>query len=175
MRLTISSISPTRFTISFSGTFFTRSPNAIFSYTLRWGKRAYLWNTVFTFLLWGGTPLMRCPSKKTSPLVGSRKPAIMRRVVVFPHPEGPRKVTNSLSFMSRLIFFRMRSPSSNSTIMSFKLTIFSIKPFPSKKLKCRSFVSFAAEQRMINYTISTYKNQYIGRTVIQFIDSRNSP
>ena len=73
---------------------------------------------------------MRLPSKNTSPLVGSRKPAIMRRVVVFPQPEGPRKVTNSLSFMSRLMFLRIRSPSSNSTMISFKLTMFSIFPDP---------------------------------------------
>ena len=26
------------------------SPKAIFSYTLRWGKRAYFWNTVFSSL-----------------------------------------------------------------------------------------------------------------------------
>lgn len=69
---------------------------------------------------------MRLPSKKTSPLVGSRNPPIILSVVVLPQPDGPRKVTNSLSLISRLIFFRIRSPSSKTTSMSFRLTIFSI-------------------------------------------------
>ena len=29
------------------------------------------------------------------PVVGSSKPAIMRRVVVLPHPDGPSRVTSS--------------------------------------------------------------------------------
>ena len=37
---------------------------------------------------------MRLPSKKTSPLVGSRNPPIILSVVVLPQPDGPRKVTN---------------------------------------------------------------------------------
>lgn len=62
---------------------------------------------------------MRLPSKKTSPLVGSRNPPIILSVVVLPQPDGPRKVTNSLSLISRLIFFRIRSPSSKTTSMSY--------------------------------------------------------
>ena len=31
-----------------SGNFLSLKGNAIFSYTFRWGKRAYFWNTVFT-------------------------------------------------------------------------------------------------------------------------------
>ena len=43
---------------------------------------------------------------RTSPLTvivpasGVRNPAISRSVVVFPHPEGPRSVTNSFSSMA---------------------------------------------------------------------------
>lgn len=78
---------------------------------------------------------MRLPSKKTSPLVGSRNPPIILSVVVLPQPDGPRKVTNSLSLISRLIFFRIRSPSSKTTSMSFRFTIFSIIPRPFRKNK----------------------------------------
>ena len=36
------------------------------------------------------------------PLVGVSSPAIIRRVVVFPQPEGPRRVTKALSAMTML-------------------------------------------------------------------------
>ena len=39
----------------------------------------------------------------TLPLVGSSSPAIMFNVVVLPHPDGPTKIMNSPSLMSRLI------------------------------------------------------------------------
>ena len=45
---TILSISVTLSLISFSLIFFKRRGKAIFSYTFKWGKRAYFWNTVFT-------------------------------------------------------------------------------------------------------------------------------
>lgn len=41
----------------------------------------------------------------TSPLSGERNPAIIRSVVVLPQPEGPSKVTNSPSCISRLTSF----------------------------------------------------------------------
>ena len=50
---------------------------------------------MFTFLLFGGVPLILLPPKITSPLSGSTKPPMMRRVVVLPQPDGPRIVTNS--------------------------------------------------------------------------------
>ena len=106
-----------------------RSPNAIFSYTLRCGNSAYFWNTVFTSRLCGGRSFMRFPSSSTSPEVGVRKPPIMRSVVVFPQPEGPSRVTNSLSFISRLMFLSICSPS-NSTTMFRRLIIFSIADLP---------------------------------------------
>lgn len=83
---------------------------------------------------------MRLPSKKTSPLVGSRNPPIILSVVVLPQPDGPRKVTNSLSLISRLIFSgyarrpqkRPRCPINN---------IFHKYPDPSAKIKSAAFVS----------------------------------
>lgn len=47
---------------------------------------------MFTFLLFGGVPLILLPPKMTSPLSGSTKPPMMRRVVVLPQPDGPRIV-----------------------------------------------------------------------------------
>ena len=40
--------------------------------------------------------------EKISPLVGVSKPANILKMVVFPHPEGPKNVTNSPSFIVRL-------------------------------------------------------------------------
>ena len=97
LRETISSISVTRASISLAGSLAMRRPKAMFSYTFRCGKSAYFWNTVFTRRLCGGTSLILTPSKNTSPLVGCKKPPMMRRVVVLPQPEGPRSVRNSLS------------------------------------------------------------------------------
>ena len=45
---------------------------------------------------------MLFPLRSISPEVGRSKPAIIRRVVVFPHPEGPKKVTNSPRLTSRV-------------------------------------------------------------------------
>src|SRR5215213_5806419 len=43
---------------------------------------------------------MTCPSNLIWPDVRSTRPATMRSVVVFPHPDGPSNVTNSPSAMS---------------------------------------------------------------------------
>ena len=61
----------------------------------------------------GGSLEMSLPSSRMSPDVGISKPAIIRSVVVFPQPEGPRKVTNSPRFTSRLKSSTALNPSSN--------------------------------------------------------------
>ena len=43
---------------------------------------------------------MSAPCSRIVPLVGCSKPAIRRRSVVFPQPEGPSSVKNSLSRIS---------------------------------------------------------------------------
>ena len=43
--------------------------------------------------LWIGTSLMRRPTTRMSPEVGCTSPAIDRRMVVLPQPEGPSRVT----------------------------------------------------------------------------------
>ncbi|MNU01161.1 hypothetical protein D3C72_2444800 [compost metagenome] len=42
----------------------------------------------------GSTALMSLPSTRISPEVTLRKPAIMRRTVLLPQPEGPRSVSS---------------------------------------------------------------------------------
>src|SRR5215470_7075064 len=49
----------------------------------------------------GGTSLTTSPSTAISPSLMSSSPAIMRRVVDLPQPDGPTSTTNSLSAMSR--------------------------------------------------------------------------
>src|SRR2546425_4947524 len=46
-----------------------------------------------------------------SPSVADSRPAMHRRVVVLPQPEGPRRTTNSLSFTSRSSPLTARVPS----------------------------------------------------------------
>ncbi len=48
-------------------------------------------------------PVTSSPSSSTVPSLGSSKPAIMRRVVVLPQPEGPSIVKNSPRGISRSI------------------------------------------------------------------------
>src|SRR5262249_42767218 len=49
----------------------------------------------------GGTSLTTSPSTAIFPALTSSRPAIIRKVVVLPQPEGPTSTTNSLSAMSR--------------------------------------------------------------------------
>src|SRR3984893_13123871 len=49
----------------------------------------------------GGKSLTTCPPMVISPAVVSSSPAIMRKVVLLPQPDGPTSTTNSWSAMSR--------------------------------------------------------------------------
>src|SRR5215831_10062941 len=49
----------------------------------------------------GGSSVTRCSPKWISPASGSSKPAMVLRVVVFPHPEGPSSAISSPSRTSR--------------------------------------------------------------------------
>ena len=50
----------------------------------------------------GGTSLTSRPSIEISPWLISSSPAIMRKVVLLPHPEGPTSTRNSRSATSML-------------------------------------------------------------------------
>src|ERR1700760_3273548 len=62
----------------------------------------------------GGTSLTTSPSIQISPPVISSSPAIMRKVVDLPHPDGPTSTTNSWSAMSRSMPFTACTPPSYS-------------------------------------------------------------
>src|SRR5829696_331381 len=49
----------------------------------------------------GGRSLTTCPPIRISPSVGSSSPAMVRRSVVLPHPEGPRRTRYSPSSVAR--------------------------------------------------------------------------
>src|SRR6202165_3721701 len=59
------------------------------------GNSAYDWKTMPTPRSRGGTSLTHRPSKTTSPTSGRSKPAIIRSVVVLPHPDPPTTDTSS--------------------------------------------------------------------------------
>src|SRR3954465_8807909 len=100
---TISKISLTLRTISGLATFLRSRPKATFWYAVRCGKSAYDWNTMFTSRLFGVTPVTSLPSRNTVPAVGSSNPAIIRIVVVLPHPDGPSSEKNSPCPIARSI------------------------------------------------------------------------
>ena len=53
----------------------------------------------------GGTSLTTLSSMRISPAVTASRPAIMRKVVVLPQPDGPTKTMNSLSRICRSTSF----------------------------------------------------------------------
>src|SRR3954454_19455590 len=59
----------------------------------------------------GGRSLTTSPPITRSPSVMSSSPAIMRRAVDFPQPDGPTRIMNSPSRMSRFMSFTASKPS----------------------------------------------------------------
>src|SRR5215213_6529263 len=49
----------------------------------------------------GGSPTIGCPPMKTSPDVGCSRPAMSRRSVVLPQPDGPSRTRYSPSVVAR--------------------------------------------------------------------------
>jgi hypothetical protein len=66
----------------------------MFSKTSRWGNIIGRWKTMFTGRWLGASRVMSSPSRRTRPADGLTNPAMTRRSVVFPQPDGPRKVMN---------------------------------------------------------------------------------
>ena len=65
------------------------------SVTVISGNSARFWKISAVGRLLGPMPAMSLPPMRTVPSDGSRKPETVRRIVVLPQPEGPRKVKNS--------------------------------------------------------------------------------
>ena len=56
---------------------------------------------VLTLRLLGGTRETSTPSSRIAPSLGLSNPAIMRKVVVFPQPDGPSMEKNSPAAMEK--------------------------------------------------------------------------
>src|SRR4051794_56740 len=59
----------------------------------------------------GAMSFTTLPPMRSSPSVMSSSPAIMFSVVDFPHPDGPTRMMNSPSAMSRLMWSTASAPS----------------------------------------------------------------
>src|SRR2546423_6478383 len=71
---------------------------------------------------------------RSSPSVMSSSPAIIRRAVDLPQPEGPTRITNSPSATSRLMFLTASKPSEKRLLTPLR-TISAI-PSPPLSLDC---------------------------------------
>src|SRR5215218_8806351 len=87
-----------------------------------------------------------------SPLVGASCPPIIRNVVVFPHPEGPRRTTYSPCAMCRL----MSSTASTSSPKRF-VRLLSSRPVPAGG--CEG-AAFAAPSRRVSVSSCAIRPKY---------------
>ena len=92
---TSSSSSPARRRRSSFGTPRHSRPKATFSQTGISGNSARFWKISAVGRRFGPTPVIGSPPIAIVPVDGSRKPEIIRRIVVLPQPEGPRIEKNS--------------------------------------------------------------------------------
>src|ERR671910_2478848 len=70
----------------------------------------------------GGRSLTTWSPIKTLPPLMSSRPAIIRRAVDFPHPDGPTKTTNSPSGISKLILSTATTSSPKTLVTSSRVT-----------------------------------------------------
>ena len=69
-------------------------PKATLSQTRIWGHRVYFWKTIAVGRLLGDSATISAVDGQVTAIQGL-KTAIIRRVVDFPQPEGPRMHTSS--------------------------------------------------------------------------------
>ena len=68
--------------------------------TVMYGNSAMSWKTMAMSRFCGGSSVTSVSPNQMRPAVGVSRPAIIRRVVVLPQPEGPTNVKNSRSPIS---------------------------------------------------------------------------
>ena len=107
-----------------------------------------------------------------SPSVISSSPAIIRRVVDFPQPEGPTKMINSLSAISRLKFFTATNPLGYVLLMFLndKLAICFISSLDLRTTMCYVYI---LHQKRAKHHVAFTQN-----TVLYFVKiahKRNAP
>ena len=91
----------TRVSISARGMPCDTSGKAMFWRTDICGYSANIWNTNAISRAEARLNVTSSPPKKICPSVGNSSPAIMRRVVVLPQPEGPSRQKNSPSLTTK--------------------------------------------------------------------------
>src|SRR6188474_736868 len=69
--------------------------------TVMYGNNAMSWKTMAMSRFCGGSAVTSVSPNQIRPAVGFSRPAIIRRVVGLPQPEGPTKVKSSRSPISR--------------------------------------------------------------------------
>src|SRR3712207_6311510 len=106
-----SAASVTRRRTSSSGVLDSRGGRAMFSYTVMCGYGVCFWHTMDRLQSRGARSLPRYPPMIMSPLVMSSSPTIILSSVDFPQPDGPTRIMNSPSAMSRLTSFTAGKPS----------------------------------------------------------------
>src|SRR5262249_35380072 len=75
----------------------------------------------------GETPFTTSPSMAIAPAVGSSSPAIIRRAVVFPQPDGPTRTMNSPSAMVQVSASTAVVPFGKTFVTSWKETSATIR------------------------------------------------
>jgi len=104
--------------------------------------------------------MMFRPSRRTDPTSGESKPAIMRRRVVFPQPEGPRREKNSPFLISILTLSRaLKAPYARDTSLTVTSKPFNVFPLPPS-----SHVARTPLRRPLS-TASTLRIGYLTSTV----------
>src|SRR3954451_5989033 len=101
---TLRSISPL-------STFASLSAKPMFSRTVMCGYSAYFWNTIAMSRSRGASSFTRSPPMTSSPSEISSRPATIRSAVDFPQPEGPTRIMNSPSPISRFMSLTASKPS----------------------------------------------------------------
>src|SRR5258705_6635130 len=97
--------------------------------------------------------LTTLPPINSSPSVMSSRPAIMLSVVDLPQPDGPTRMTNSPSAMSRLILLTASAPSGKRLVMlsrTISATGLSLDPLALDRARCQPCDDPALEEQNKN-------------------------
>src|SRR5262252_8870548 len=89
----------------------------------------------------GSRSLTMRPSMRISPEVGSSKPAIMRRVVVLPHPDGPTNTTNSPSSITKFRFLTASTAPNDLLRLTSSMRAKGLSPYHSETEAAREVLA----------------------------------
>ena len=122
----------------------------MFSAAVMCGQSAKFWNTMPMPRSFGGTSLIRCPSKRISPSSGVKKPAISRSSVLLPQPDGPRRVNNSPSWIDSVTWLTAARAAKRLVTLSTSMRI-EKEPPAEKEVQYFFFRSSQADSMSLRY------------------------